>query len=761
MILKRFTVLLMLFTFFSFEALPQLIINSSMTPAQMVQNVLIGQGVTVSNVTFAGSAQARAAFTSGTNPINIGFQSGILLSSGAATNAIGPNTSGSISTALGTGSDPQLAALIPNYTVYDATVLEFDFIPVSDTIRFRYVFGSDEYPEFSGSNFNDVFGFFLSGINPLGGMYVHQNLAVLPGTSTPVAINNVNNGTAGTGPCMNCQYYVGNAAGLTIEYDAFTTVLTAWALVFPCMTYHIKLAVGDAGDQIYDSGVFLEANSFMSNSVTFSTTLSAPSIDTVAVEGCNDAIVTFRLPTVTPTARIINYGILGTATNGVDYDTIPVSVTIPAGMDSVNLLIHPIIDSLAEGTEYIVLIVNTSPCTYDTLTIPIKDNSYLETILPTDTVVCDDTVTLEVIASGGRSPYSYTWSTGDSTAIINAYSPVTSWYHVTTTDACIQENHDSIEVIISQPVISIAGDTICVGEQATVSSSTPGAVAWNWSNGGTTPNIQVNPTNTTIYTLVVQDTIGCTDTASAEVLVNPSPVVTISNDTAICKGDSIDLLAGGGTIFNWSNGASGSPIQVAPQGTSTYSVTVTNANGCSDQDEVVVTVVDVPFPFISAPADTICRGETITLTANGGMDYLWNEGSISQAITVTPPQTTSYTVIVSNTNAGTTCSANATFELGVKRCNSYFVPSAFTPDGDGTNDVFGPIGEFKAIDNYEMYIYDRWGRLIFHSSDFNEKWDGTDGNGKQANPGAYIYRIFIQETYAEPFDLSGSVTLIR
>jgi gliding motility-associated-like protein len=481
----------------------------------------------------------------------------------------------------------------------------------------------------------------------------------------------------------------------------------------------------------------------------------------VAVEGCNDAIVTFRLPTVAATPRIINYGILGTATNKVDYDSIPVSVTIPAGQDSVNLVIHPILDTLSEGTEYIVLIVNTSPCTYDTLIVPIKDNTHLETILPADTVVCDDTLTLEVLASGGRTPYTYQWNTGDSTAQVDVYSPVTTWYYVTTNDACAQENIDSIEVTISQPVISILGDTICSGQQATVSSSTPGAVSWNWSNGATTPSINVSPASTSTYTLIVQDTIGCTDTASAEVIVNQSPGVTASNDTAICEGDSIDLLAWGGTVYTWSNGTNGAVNTVAPGLTGTYTVTVTDANGCSGQEDVTVTVVEVPVPAINAASDTICRGETISLNAYGGSDYVWNDGSSSSSISVSPTETTMYTVTVSNSGGGTTCSANTAFLLGVKRCNSFFVPSAFTPDGDGLNDDFGLIGEFKAIDRFEMSIFDRWGKLIFYTTDVNRHWDATDGNGNPANTGAYVYLIRIQETYSEPYEFTGTVTLLR
>ena len=379
----------------------QVTVSQTGTVAQWVQNVLVGQGVTVSNVTYTGDLQAIGTFTTGTTPSNLGFPSGIIMSSGNATDAAGYNSSGSTTTNTSGGSDTDLANLISTQptNIKDAAVLEFDFIPVSDTVRFRYVFGSDEYPEFVNSSYNDVFGFFVSGLNPSGGFYTNQNIALIPGTTTPVSINNVNNGTASAGPCQNCAYYVNNLGGTTIEYDGMTTVLTAWIKVIPCLTYHIKLAIADVGDESYDSGVFLEANSFMSNSVLIDQTTSS-SIDTSAVEGCNDAVLTFRLPHPVGTNTIINFLAGGTATNGVDYNNIGNQITIPAGQDSVNMVISPIFDGLVEPLEYIRLIVSTSACTYDTIYVFIKDNQPVLADVSSDTVLCGGQQSIPIQASG-------------------------------------------------------------------------------------------------------------------------------------------------------------------------------------------------------------------------------------------------------------------------------------------------------------------------------------------------------------------------
>ena len=226
-----------------------------LTPLQLVQSQLVGQGITVSNATFNGSSaiinsdQIGYFTTSGPAMIQLGIEAGVLLTSGKASNAIGPNNSPGMGSSTIYADDPDLN-IVATITTNDKCVLEFDFVPQADTLKFNYVFGSEEFYEYCYS-FNDAFGFFVSGPNPYGGNYTSLNIALIPGTSVPVTINNVNSGSYPA-------YYVDNQGlnGQTIVYDGFTTVLTAWCLVIPCIPYHIKLAVGDAGDYSYDSSVF-------------------------------------------------------------------------------------------------------------------------------------------------------------------------------------------------------------------------------------------------------------------------------------------------------------------------------------------------------------------------------------------------------------------------------------------------------------------------------------------------------------------------
>jgi chitodextrinase len=223
-----------------------------MISAQDLVQQMLGAGVSVSNVTYTGPAVAAGTFTG--DPAILGFGDGILLTSGSVQNVAGPNVSDSITLDNGGNGDANLDALIPGYTTYDATMLEFDFVPTNNVISFQYVFGSDEYNEWVGSPYNDVFGFFVNGVN------VADNIARIPGTTTAVSVNNVNLNSY-------APYYQNNeiasGAPVNTELDGLTTVISAQATVVANQTNHIKLAIADAGDHILDSAVFIKTGSFV------------------------------------------------------------------------------------------------------------------------------------------------------------------------------------------------------------------------------------------------------------------------------------------------------------------------------------------------------------------------------------------------------------------------------------------------------------------------------------------------------------------
>lgn len=220
---------------------------------------LLGAGVSYSNVSFqatlGNAAQASIGSFSGADCVPIGFDAGILLSSGSLANVVGPNNSSSTTASLGLPGDAALTALSGN-TTFDATWLQFDFVPTANNVFIQYVFGSEEYNEYVGGSVNDVFAFFVNG----------QNIALIPSTTTPISINTVNNGNwigLSAGPCLNCEYFRDNMGGaFNIEADAMTTVLTGTAVVTPGETNTIRIAIADAGDSAWDSWVFVKASSF-------------------------------------------------------------------------------------------------------------------------------------------------------------------------------------------------------------------------------------------------------------------------------------------------------------------------------------------------------------------------------------------------------------------------------------------------------------------------------------------------------------------
>ena len=252
----------------------QLIVdNTTQIPAQLVQNVLLGSGISVSNVTFNGSASNAAMvrdqvghFLNG-SATNIGLNNGIILSTGKATVAIGPNdTSGKTSPSIYPMTGDADLGAIASASINTKAIIEFDFVPIGQNLSFSFVFGSEEYLEFVNAGFNDVFGFFLSGpgiVGPYTGGAT--NIALVPATTTPISIDNVNN-------VSNSTFYVNNGNGSTptlnptIQFDGFTTVLTANSTVQCGETYHIKIAIANVGDSSLDSAVFLQAGSFSSSS---------------------------------------------------------------------------------------------------------------------------------------------------------------------------------------------------------------------------------------------------------------------------------------------------------------------------------------------------------------------------------------------------------------------------------------------------------------------------------------------------------------
>ncbi len=366
--------------------------------AQQLATILAGPNITVSNAVLTGGGTASGSFA-GSNS-DIGFDNGVILSTGNINEAPGPNNSGGIGANLNQPGTAQMTALA-GVNTFDAITLEFDFEVQSSTIQFNYVFSSEEYPEYAppnNSSFNDVFAFYISGPGITG----EENIALVPNTTNPVAINNIN-------PVTNSQYYVDNAGGNDIQYDGFTTVLEAKKNnLTPCNTYHLKLVIADAGDGVYSSAVFLQENSLIQGTVNVQTeTVNA---DGIALEGCIPASFTFAYDETSNQDRIINFIVGGTAVNGVDYQFVDSSMTIVAGDTSATIYINAFSDGITEGQESVWIIYQPSICAaFDTAYLYIDDAQPIDFSLDGTDLGCfeDNSGEILVTATGGFPPYTY------------------------------------------------------------------------------------------------------------------------------------------------------------------------------------------------------------------------------------------------------------------------------------------------------------------------------------------------------------------
>lgn len=732
----------------SFLTRAQISVTNTQTPGNLVQNVLLGSGVTASNITYNTSASSAQSvqgnvtyFTS--NGTSFPISSGVLLTTGNGIGAIGPNDAGSYTdnsppTPMVT-SDPDLVA-ISSAGVTNGAILEFDFIPSGDTVSFRYMFGSDEYTEYSPSSYNDAFGFFLSGPG-ISGPYSNgaMNIATIPNTTTPVTINNVNNGLTNSGPCVNCAYFVYNgdgdgtgvAYGNAIQYDGTTVVLTAVAQVQCGQTYHIKLAICNVGDTGYDSGVFIEADSFASDAVDIS--VATVSGDTTVIEGCSDATFIFTRPaTQVNDSMVVNYQIDGTAIMGTDYNSLPNPVIFVPGEDTIIITLNPIQDGINETPESVILTATTITECGDTIvttgTLYIIDGPVLNINESDLNIACpNDSVVATATASGGYGPYTITWpsvSQTGTTAYLPAPANGTYNFIVNASDICGNTGTDTVTIVVNQTLkidtmetqiaSACQNDGVVVG----VGSGFTGQPQYHWEGPGNNGSFQINA----------------------------------------------------------------SVMQNLPSGWYYFSIT---DNVCSVNDSIFLDQEPPPTASFTASATSGCSplNVTFTNTSQNATDYQWSFGNGATLNTTdlnTPiPQTYSGNAIVQLIASKGPCSDTTQVSITISICGctdpnglnynplatvddgsclypdpTVEVPNVFSPNGDGINDYFTLKTTYAT--SVEFTIVDRWGIKMFEGSGVNAAW-----NGEGANEGVYFYTYTVKGLLGKEITGQGFVELFR
>lgn len=676
-IIKRFS-LFVLFTLLSFKFNAQLTIINSKTPDQLVSDVLIGPGVSVSNINFKGDKNTGISeffYSNVTGSNNLGLDRGVFLSTGNVQNASGKNSSQNTGSQGSNVSDKDLDSIIKitGKKTTDATVIEFDFIPMSDSIQFKYVFASEEYPEFNCSSFNDVFAFLLTGPDPNGGgSFTNKNLAIVPGTpNTNVSVNTINSGTVSGNNsetiCDNIDpnwksystFFVPNFPNLLgsdqITFDGYTVPLVAKSAVKCGETYHMKIAVADVGDQNYDSGVFLLANSLFSNIITAETKEQKSdltiSMDSIIVENCTKGLLTFKLGKKSNQNTIINYTLKGTAINGTDYQSLPGTISIPANQDSIQVIITPIQDNLSENEETIIVEYNAGGCAgnqsktfviRDIPLAPVTDFNY-------DSLICLNSPDIFVNrASGFVKGGVYTSNSLDlllnsSTGKITPSSSKPGIYQVTytvnPTNNCEISGSSTINIEIKDlqnPITQFSYPSPICQSNSTVNPN----LILDFTLGGkfyaktklsidsTTGSINLGLSDPGVHKVYYQfEKNECfnqkIDSTEIEIIANPSPIPGFTYPSPICKIDvnptpnlSLGFVNGGtfktdSTKLIFKNSTTGElDLNLTPPGTYNVYYEVKNNQNCTVTTVInLITIIDQSNPNVSFKYDDIiCTG---------------------------------------------------------------------------------------------------------------------------------------------------------
>lgn len=781
----------------------QLTTATALTPAQLVQDVLVGNGVVVSNVVYTGNAQAIGSFNGAST--NLGLSNGIVMTTGTVLNTggilggdgpQGPNDSGSAGTDNGAAGYSALTTLA-GATTYNAAILEFDFVPQSDSVKFRYVFGSDEYPEFVDGGFNDAFAFFISGPG-FGGTY---NMATIPGGGGPVSIDNINNGNANSGPCQNCAYYVNNGTGSTapqnassfyIQYDGFTVVMEARAKVECGETYHLIIAIADAGDGAYDSGIFLEANSLASVApISINSTLAINSYanPTLLAEGCETATVTIsRNGNNASSALTIPLTTLGTATEGVDYTNIPNSITFAPGQTQVSFTFDVLADLLAEGDETLLIQLDQlDPCgnsNFVTLNLVIKNTNPLQVTLPNTSVHCPgQSATLTPVVTGGLPTYYYTWSTGESASAISVSPITTTTYNVSVIDACIGTPvgaSGTVTVPVYPPmIIATTPDTsvLCPNTPLVLAAEVTGGegtFTYTWMIGSTVigggPILNVSPMVTTTYTVYIEDGCGSPIQKNITVTVIASVLeLQMSPDQLICPGDTAEIWViateglGNYTYYWFHSAETSSNVFVSPNYTKTYTVSV--EDDCHTYDIQGQTTVNVVRPHANFTILSHDPMEGLLVSyqnlTQGGVTYYWDLGNGTNSTMHSPGATYSdwgwYDVtLIAYNEIG--CTDTITKPIYIKPEFYFYAPNAFTPDGNRFNNTYG-VSVIGATD-FLFQIYNRWGDLIYQTTDKYFQWNG-DYKGYNVADDVLVYKAVVTDREENKHEYEGTITILR
>jgi len=711
-------------------------------PMWLVQNVMVGPNMTVfSPIGPLGTPISQPSSTQigkfNINNPNFGLDSGIVMVSTDAIDVV-PGQSGTYTSYPTQTPSANLTTVLnaigsSSSSQYDRASIQFSFVAPGDSVKFDYIFASKEYTSYTCSSFNDVFGFFLIGQGINGAPLWNANgtpnidtvnLAVIPGTTTPVAVNTINQGfPSGSWPASNCSsanpnyvtnsvFYNANSGGTSIiNMDGYTDVFTAKASVSCGSLYTIKMFICDVSDGAFNSAVFIGARSFELPTISLSQAWNQGNTfnDSTMIEGCQPSWLYLDRQGAVFDTMVVDFVYGGTAVSGTDYAPLPTSITLLPGQTRDSIQIWAYDDGVAEPNETISIVMQ--PVTTNCAVYPAQYKTF----------VIRDKVSVAV-------------------------------------DATVGAGNDTLS---------------CPGQQSTLlgTFTTGEGNTTGWWETDTAGGVQltVNPIATTTYHFYGIDecmTVAAMDSITIYVLPYDS-VETYSDTTWICPGESVEIQARAryGTeplTYTWLSGPVDSLWTVTPNASRWYPYKVVDQCGFTTWDSVWVGVAPLPgaaFTYYPNPSNPLNVQFTNQSSDTNYVAWYFGDGDVSSEVnpqhSYSKPGTYRVSLAVADSLG---CSDSVTVDIELRMDYYVYIPTAFTPNGDIVNDRIKV--EALGIEGLQWDIFNRWGLKVFSTSDLAESWDGTYG-GQPVPEGVYSYKLLIYLPFGNIAEEHGTFTLIR
>lgn len=724
-----------LFSLFCAKTIAQnIVVDDTYTAQQLVENVLVNSPcATVSNFSVSGDT-----FSAGQNSYgyfdysgtDFPFANGIVLSTSRASRTAGPNNNLIDEGSPAWVGDSDLEQALSITGTFNATALEFDFTPLTSQISFDYIFASEEYQGTAPCRYSDGFAFLLK---VAGSADDYQNLALIPGTSTPVKVTSVHPDISGGSGCSaQNEEYFGSYNGTThpINFNGQTVVMTAKADVIPGTTYHIKLVIADEENIRYDSAIFLGGGSF-----DVGTDLGEDRLEATNNPVCDGESIV--LDATESGLNTYQWYKDGTSLSG---ETNPTYTVTSEGFYEVEVSINTT-TCVAKG-EIFIEYVNLPSLNNQTLIQCDED---------TDGITTYNLTSLNSLITGGDSQLTnvtFYESLANAQNNLNPILNPANYQNISVNQlfATAQNQFGCIGFatidlqIASNSLPTIAPIFTCdvIGNQdgitnfdlnsmigTSLSSSLPSGLTFAYyatENNAITSTNPLNsiftntiPNQQTIYVKVL-DGINCYGILPIELNVNTFNPSNFNDETIyLCNGSSQTLsVASGFSSYNWSNGETDNSITVNTSGT--YSVTVTDVNGCekTKRFEIILsssaTITSVDVNDFSGNNNSI----NISVSGSGNYEYSIDGTDFQESPFFSNLEPNEYNIYVNDIN-GCPQVSQSVYVLDY--------PHFFTPNEDGINDIWR-IKRIQFLENATISIFDRFGKLIISYSENYVGWNG-------------------------------------